>query len=171
MTLINHLIIDGLWQALIPYQKKGQNQLLLILLLFTHEALLILFKVIDSLVYPNGHSIVYLYNPAHKYSYDSSEVWLSKGLKDMRTVIGYPGRFKPYNRLHLSILVGYENERAKLTLESIEPNIISLGKAAKLESVNPDMAENNLQAYEDIKSMYKDVTEFEFSCLEPTKTA
>ena len=61
---------------------------------FTHEVLLILIKAI----YMSKNyfkKVLFLYNGADKYS-----EWLSKGCKDIRNVIGYPGYWNPAYKYH-----------------------------------------------------------------------
>ncbi|PCJ01120.1 MAG: hypothetical protein COB15_01415 [Flavobacteriales bacterium] len=141
---------------------------------FTHEALLILLKIFKLNDLCSLCKVTLLYNSASSYcssANNADEVWLSKGLKDKRTILGYPGRFKPNNSLHLIMLVGFEVERAKHLIEAYESDKLSIGMADKDESVEYNVHEVNLNKYEDLKVVYNDVEEYYFSCIDPVKTA
>lgn len=92
---------------------------------FTHETLLILLKTMyihrDSF-----SSINLIYNGASEYS-----EWLSKGCKDIRNVVGYPGFFNPSYKDHMIILTGFEKERATQLVELFEPDILSIGNGSE----------------------------------------
>ena len=88
---------------------------------FTHEVLLIFLKAL----YMNRDSfkkVLFLYNGAERYS-----EWLSKGCKDIRNVIGYPGYWNPAHQYHLVVLTGFEQERIAGLVEMLEPDSLSLG--------------------------------------------
>lgn len=153
--------------------NAGQN-IVVDVTTFTHEALLILLKIFKINDLCSLCNVILLYNSASAYcsnAKNSDDVWLSKGLKDKRTILGYPGRFKPNNPLHLIMLVGFEVERAKLLIEAYEANTLSIGMADKDESVEYNVHQINLNKYGDLKVIYSDVEEYFFSCIDPIKTA
>ena len=95
---------------------------------FTHEMLLILIRII----YNNKErfkKITCIYVGASEYSIgDPLEMkWLSKGCKDIRSVIGYPGRLIPGKPNCLIVLVGFEHERAINMINRMDPERILLG--------------------------------------------
>jgi hypothetical protein len=140
---------------------------------FTHEALLILLKVL-TLFKKETSTILLVYNSASAYCHEvksKEEIWLSKGLKDKRTILGYPGKTIPYQSFHFIMLVGYEIERAKLLIEAYEPEFLSLGLGAENESIDHDLYLVNKHKYENLKIIYKDIGEFDFSCIHPISTA
>ncbi|WP_417364275.1 hypothetical protein [Galbibacter sp.] len=164
-------IADELLKRLSRFDNK--MEIVVDITTFTHEALLILLKIFQISKSYLKNNIHLIYNSAKSYCHtveNIDDIWLSKGLRDKRTILGYPGRFKPYNPLHFIMLVGFENERAKHLIESYEPSVLSLGIADKKESVAPDIHEINLSRYKNLKILYKDVYEFTFSCINPLAT-
>lgn len=92
---------------------------------FTHEALLMLLKTLY--IYCNSfNSILLVYNGAAEYS-----SWLSKGCKEIRNVIGYPGSFNPSYKDYMIILTGFEKERATMLVELFEPDVLSIGNGSE----------------------------------------
>lgn len=141
---------------------------------FTHEQLLILFKVFKNA--KPSQRVVFGYSGALQYSVNTlpEDVWLSKGVGQVRSVLGFPGRFLPSRRLHLIVLVGFEYERAKAVIEQFEPSALTLGVGKKAESVSDEHFQNNRRFFEDVqkfvslrKSICSDIDTFEFSCVDP----
>lgn len=164
--------VDSLIKAFLGSQKrKGQN-ILIDMTTFTHETLLVLLKIV-CLYSKVNDKVQFIYNSAKSYCYNKSndeDMWLSKGLKDKRNVLGYAGSFKPYQKLHFIVLVGYEIERAKHLIESLEPDLLSLALGRRLESINSNIYSVNKFKYENLKTIYDKVNEFDFSCIDPSKT-
>src|SRR5579859_6528425 len=94
---------------------------------FTHESVLILFKIM-ALLFRNA-DVWYLYATAGDYSVGdpAPRKWLSKGVDEVRSVLGYPGEMEPSRRLHLIVLAGFEHERIAELIRRFEPSKISLG--------------------------------------------
>jgi hypothetical protein len=94
----------------------------------THEALLILFAILKVRL-PHGSTTTFLYTPANEYDpgTDSSEKWLSKGIRNLRSVLGYPGKLMPSRKTHLIVLVGFEADRTLKLIEAMEPTSLTLG--------------------------------------------
>lgn len=113
---INNIILEGFTNLYIDITT------------FNHEMLLILLNIIikkmDSL-----SKIRFLYNGAKEYSVgDSNEnKWLSKGCKEVRSILGYPGFLVPKNPTCLIILVGFEHERASALINIMEPDMVLIG--------------------------------------------
>jgi hypothetical protein len=117
-------------KAVISSLVENNNKKLIIdITTFTHEMLLVLLMGI----YKNRthfDNIQYLYLGAKDYSINekTEEKWLSKGCKKIRSVFGYPGKLIPGNSICLTVLVGYEHERAAIMIEEIDPDFLLLGK-------------------------------------------
>ncbi|HEY9210479.1 MAG TPA: hypothetical protein VIO56_03635 [Methylotenera sp.] len=123
---------------------------------FTHEQLLILLRVL-KIVTPDA-SLILGYNGAEKYSVNDDEhVWLSRGVDQIRTVIGYPGNFVPSKKLHLILLVGFEHERATAVINQLEPIRLSLLRGDKLQSVSTEHFELNQKFFEQLRN-FVDIT-------------
>src|SRR5699024_3770044 len=95
---------------------------------FTHETLLILLAIFrEKFSYTN---VVCGYVNAKEYSYDcedQKDKWLSRGIGEIRSVLGYSGVLKPSKKNLLMVIVGYEYERAVRIIEAVEPDFLSLG--------------------------------------------
>jgi len=135
---------------------------------FTHETLLILLKLIY--VHKNKFTSIYcLYNGAEKYSIgdEPENVWLSKGCRDVRNVIGYPGIIRPAAKTCLIILTGFELERATRLIERIEPDRLMLGNGIDSTHENhTDVIRYFFGKFSQWKNDYRNMnsSEFSFSC-------
>lgn len=115
--------------------------------------------------------VEFLYLGAESYS----KIIMS-GVKDIRTVLGYPGIFSPSKRYHhLVILLGFELDRAKELILIYEPSSISLGIAE--DCYKSDFyLQNKLTAKEihefvaSLGQVFKDVSQFSFSAKDAIKT-
>ena len=69
---------------------------------FTHEALLILLKVLQISLPPLSE-VTYIYTPAKDYDpgTPTKAKWLSRGLGAVRSVLGYPGTWLPSKKVLL----------------------------------------------------------------------
>ena len=128
---------------------------------FTHEVLLILIKII-YINKNNFRHIFFIYNGAEKY-----ESWLSKGCREVRNVIGYPGFFDPMQKYHLVILTGFEWERAIRLVDLLEPDILSVGIGK--EPTNLNHQKNMTKFKNDFENWIKILKnvrykQFDFSC-------
>jgi hypothetical protein len=133
---------------------------------FTHEALLILLRVLQSRMRPSD-KVIGLYNAASEYSVGATadDKWLTKGVGEIRSVLGYPGKIVPTQKVHLIVLVGYEMERAERIIGAYEPTILSLGYGSPLESISPPLHDLNKKFHRTLSEKNKGVAlEFMFSC-------
>jgi hypothetical protein len=132
---------------------------------FTHEALLILLRVLQAVV-TSSDTVIGLYNGAADYSVDLSPdaKWLTKGVGEIRSVLGYPGEMIPTQKVHLIVLVGYEMERAERIIGAYEPSRLSLGYGSPFESISPPLHELNKKFYSKLSDRYRGVSDFMFSC-------
>lgn len=130
-------VARALTEAIKSIISSGVQSLVIDITTFTHEVLLMLLK----LVLRNKdrfQSVFCLYNGADGYSLGDlpEKVWLSKGCKDVRNVIGYPGLIRPSEKSCLVLLTGFELERATRLIELIEPDKLMLGKGKDPTSEN-----------------------------------
>jgi hypothetical protein len=132
----------------------------------THEALLILLLVVRAAA-RKGDRFAFVYNIASQYSIGSGigEEWLSKGVREIRSVLGYPGRLVPSRPLHLIVLAGLERERVEYLIDSYEPEVLSVGTGDK----GSPHWEFNRAFYDALTLRYKGCSHFEFSTADPTK--
>ncbi len=144
---------------------------------FTHEQLLILLRVLDQFR-PKGK--IYIgYIGAERYSTntDIENVWLSRGVSQIRTVLGYPGSFSPSKKLHLTILVGFEHERAAAVIEQFEPARLTLMCGDPSKSVSSEHYDTNKRFFEELRNFVErtqltqaSVDTLYFSCVDPFST-
>ena len=120
-----------------------------------------------------------LYNGAAKYSTNTSEsdMWLSKGVSEVRSVLGYPGIQLSSTKLHLTLTIGFEVERALETISRYEPAAISIGTGKLTESISPELHYLNiahrkmlLDALSSKGFSDENIFHFEFSCTDPIST-
>lgn len=137
---------------------------------FTHEGFLILFNLLRRRF--AGYNICYLYASAAEYSVGAvdSEKWLSKGIGEIRSVLGYSGRFLPSRKLHLVVLVGFEHERVNELIRRYEPSFISLGYGESTEPGAEKHHPPNRHGFEKVRAVYGNAAEFTFYCYDPQKT-
>jgi hypothetical protein len=130
LSISNPVLIADIFAKVIDdYHENGITALLIDITTFTHEALLILLKIIFT--YKDHFTNIYcLYTGADSYgglTTPPDQKWLSKGCKDVRNILGYPGMLKPSAKTCLVILAGFEIERATKIIEMLEPDRIILG--------------------------------------------
>jgi len=140
---------------------------------FTHESLLILIKILHQEIQHNQENTVTIVYTSAK-EYDSprrkEDKWLSKGICDIRSVLGYPGEIVPSRKTHLIVLVGYEHERAAKLIEVFEPNAISLGygkRGSSPEGSHYDVNAHFKKLVEKTAAVYGTIDDFEFACNNP----
>jgi hypothetical protein len=135
---------------------------------FTHEALLILLRLLQTRV--KRSPVVLAYAPADEYSVGLpiAKKWLSKGITDIRSVLGYPGDSRPSRKSHLIVLVGYEGERAERLLDEYQPHVISLGFGKKGTATAPQHERVNRWTFDQLARKVSRYNVFEFSCVDVT---
>jgi hypothetical protein len=116
--------------------------------------------------------VTFTYVAAKSYGGNTTKgpIWLTRGVKNIRSVIGFPGGYTPSkNQHHLIILVGFELDRAKELILAYEPTSISLGIG--IEPYIDKFQEENQRSMDLIQSFinslgitYKSLSEFTFSC-------
>lgn len=141
---------------------------------FTREALAILLLIL-KLTVSSSCRVVIVYNAAKHYSSGGAGLWLSAGIREVRSVLGYSGALIPAKPSHLIVLPGYEHERASELIASYEPLRLSLGRVSKSESISSDFYDLHLQFLESLAAVYESskVSFFAFSAkdLSGTKAA
>ncbi len=108
--------------------RQGSQTVVVDITTFTHEALLILLRLLQNTAEKRDRLLL-AYSPAAEYSVGlpPSEKWLSRGIRGIRSVLGYPGELKPSLKSHLIILPGFEFHRAARLLDAFQPNFVSIG--------------------------------------------
>lgn len=149
------------------------SSILLDITTFTHESLLILMRLLQ-LRCPEA-KITCTYSNASEYSAgdDKSHKWLSVGIGEVRSVLGYAGNIVPTRKTHLILIVGYEYKRAIGIINAIEPNSLALGYGRSDNATTEKDKEANehySQLVEQMATSYSNITRFEVPCNDPYKT-
>lgn len=120
-------IVNAMAKIIYELIQREEKTVIIDISTFTHEALLILIR----LIYDNRNSfecLKCLYNGASSYSCGDrfERMWLSKGCRDVRNVMGYPGIIAPKKKDHVIVLTGFETERATRMIELLSPDKLTL---------------------------------------------
>ena len=139
---------------------------------FTHESLLILLRLLQ--LHCPSAKITGVYASASAYSADDDvkHKWLSRGIGEVRSVLGFPGNIVPSRNTHLIRIVGYEHERAAGIIDSIEPNSIALGygrSGSATTEKDKDANEHYMHLVEQMATSFSAVNCFELPCNDPYK--
>ena len=104
------------------------NHIMIDISTFTHEMLLILLKILSGKK-DNFNQIELVYLSAAGYSIGDKDEhkWLSKGCKEVRSVLGFPGIILPNKPICLILLVGFEHERALALINDMDPDVLYMG--------------------------------------------
>lgn len=146
---------------------------------FTHETLLVALRILDLF---SAKDSVLLYVGAAAYGNvdgknGGGDLWLSRGVTEVTSILGYPGELLPSQPLHLIVLVGFESERANEAIGQLQPARISLGLASREQSVSDELFLINTEYHQQVsrfaaglEQMRSGVVRFEFSAVDPDAT-
>lgn len=155
---------DQIYDQLLKIHFK---RVLLDITTFTREMFLIIIKLFNQESFKDK-KLTLVYNPSDKYSNvqkdDADNLWLSKGVKEIRTVIGYAGDLSPIKETLLIVLVGFEAERSQVLIDNFEAENLYIGKAPKEESANAEIANINDINFQKLLRNNPHAHTFEFSC-------
>jgi len=154
---LNEVMIDN----------KPQN-FLIDITTFTHEGLLILFRLFQLKIREND-KLFLCYNGAKKYSYNESDPekkWLSKGVRSVRSIMGYPGHFDPSKKNHLVVLFGFERERTKKLIDIFEYDVVSIAFGSRNASITYEHQLINEKRHEELFNFYPNISKFEISLID-----
>lgn len=163
---------DRIVEALSPVLDcEKKRRIVVDITSFTRESMLILLRYLFSRR-QESKSIEFLYANAGEYSVGDSveNKWLSRGHKEVRSVIGYSGVLVPSKQTHLIVLVGFEDERALTLVHECEPAKISLGIADESDWATAPHQDTNVDRLTRIKNMVGMVEEFTFSGYDARST-
>lgn len=140
------------------------NRIVVDITSFTRESLLILVNILTKQSL-RQNTLEFLYTYAKEYSVgDRTEVkWLSKGNREIRSVLGYSGNLVPSRQNHLIVLLGFEDERALSLIYECNPARISLGIADENDWATAPHQEKNLSCLRRLQSVLDPVDDFRFS--------
>lgn len=166
---IYYLISKSVDKVINEYNKPN---LFIDITTFTHESLLILLKYLEIRKNEIG-KITCVYVGAKEYSFNvknDDDKWLSKGINDIRTIIGFPGFTDLTSKNHLMILFGFEFNRTRQIINEYEYDFISIGFADIKSSIQTNHQKINYERHSKIVKEYSNTNEFNFSCVNPYET-
>ncbi len=167
-------VADSLTNEVLPLLNSSTGLCLIDVTTLTHEQVLILIRMLA--ISNPAKNIKLVYTGAAEYSVNTepNEKWLSKGVTDIRAVLGFPGMMLASKKLHLIVLVGFEYERAEKLIERYEPALISLGLGYRDQSVSPEHYKVNAEFHDKVRKFAENLStsitsvyKFEFSCIDP----
>jgi hypothetical protein len=151
--------------------KEGVDTLLLDTTTFTHETLLVIFRLLHFK--RSSFKRLYIsYVGAKAYSTneeDLSRKWLSSGISEVRTIMGYPGVMSPARENHLIILFGFESERTRSLIEHLQFDLVSLGFGSKDGSIDKTHYELNHERHKTLMESFIFTKEFSIDLTDPFK--
>lgn len=163
------LTLDNLRCAL--DSLSGIKRVLLDITTFTHEQLLMILRLLSM---NSEFEVLLAYASASDYSskLPLEKKWLSKGIRDIRSVLGFPGDLDPTLPTQLIVLVGFEHERAAKLIEAYEPADLYIGHGHPSGHIDDKHKNANLhfsKLVEDTAAVLPVVNSFEFICSSPSK--
>ncbi|MCQ2068372.1 MAG: hypothetical protein MJY68_04635 [Bacteroidaceae bacterium] len=157
------------------YEKIKENNpgtILFDISTFTRETILIILMIFKQDRFKDIETTL-CYVPADRYSMKSlkdHEIWLSKGVNDVRSVLGYSGSFSSLKKTLLIVLVGFETDRADILISTFEADKIYLGYVPSEESFSSDLSRINQSNFDRLVKLIGDCETFSFSCRDINKT-
>ena len=134
---------------------------------FTHEQLLMLLAILRRL---GCTTVRCLYTGASAYMTGQSK-WLSQGIADTRSVLGFSGELGIRAGSRLVVLVGFELERARRLIDVYDPTSLALGVGRRVDAIEDVHYRMNKEFFEQLAIHYPDASTFEFSCNDAKATA
>ena len=160
--------VQGMYSALRPLVGRLENERIVVdVTTFTHEQLLILLGLLRRL---GGKTVSCLYSGAASYM-TGDQQWLSRGIVDIRSVLGFSGDLGIRSGTKLIILVGFEWERAQRLIEAYDPVRLALGIGRQVDAIEDEHFQNNRIFFDKLISLHPHASSFEFSCNDPEVTA
>ena len=148
--------------------KKKMPNILLDTTTFTHETLLVIVRLLyfKKELFKNLY-IVYV--GAEDYSINVDDIngkWLSMGISEIRSVLGYPGTLSPARGFHLIILFGFEIERTKKLIDDYQFDKVSIGFGDS-QPITENHRKLNYLRHKDLLEQYPYAEAFDVSLTDP----
>lgn len=164
-------VADSLAASIDKIKTKAPQRFLVDTTTFSRESLLILLKLLRIRLKLEDR-VHFTYASAAEYSVgqETEDKWLSKGIKEIRSVLGYPGDPMPSRKFHLVVLAGFEYERAAKLIDNYESAVVSVGFGDEQQSITSAHFENNVTFHKKLCDLYRQVETFKFSLTDPLQT-
>lgn len=160
-------LVDELSNVLHGIESIDSKEIFFDITSLSHEILVVVVGLLNELNLLKNTT--FLYTQASKYG-----SWLSKGVNQIRSVLGFSGLMYPSKKLHLIVLLGFELERAERVIMSYEPAKLTLGMGSKDQSISSELFAENTKTMDEIESLVfsagldiENINKFKFSCLDP----
>lgn len=162
---------DGLIGRINGLRADAPRDVVIDITAFTREALAILVFLLRNRL-PSGSKVRAVYQKAKKYGKSEHGGWLSHGIREVRTVLGYSGVVKLGSETHLILLPGFELERAKEIIDAVHPAFISFGAVTLEQCVSGEIASTLEKLLGQLRALYRGAMfdQFEFSSVDPIIT-
>lgn len=151
--------------------KDSVDTILLDTTTFTHETLLVIFRLL-RFKKSSFKNLIITYVGAKNYSVnetDLDEKWLSSGISEIRTIMGYPGVISPARENHLVVLFGFEFNRTNSLIDHLQFDKVSLGFGKVTNSISSKHYELNHKRHSDLMENYSHARKFELDLTDPFK--
>jgi len=157
---------DNIARVLEPILAQS-TRLIVDVTTFTRESLLLVLGYLRGKL-KGTDTIEFVYSHAKDYSVGDppEKKWLSKGIREIRSVLGFPGRMVPSKRTHMLVLVGFEDDRAFELIRETEPSFVSLGVGDSSEEGTIPHQATNLHRFSRLRSVLGHVDEFTFKAYD-----
>lgn len=167
-------IADTICSEIKRTSQRRKANVLVDITTFTHETLMILLKVIA--IKKSQITATCLYTNASDYcpNSDLDRKWLSRGCKEIHSILGYSGLLLPSQRTRLIVVVGYEYNRAADVISAFEPNSLTLVYGTSDNSTTEKNKEANklyLDLVQQMSFNFEFIERVEIPCDDPDKTA
>ncbi len=167
-------VADELAKYITSSLEVSTNQLVIDITSLSHELLVILMGVLAANEALPRTTLLYVGAAQYGGNSGKENMWLSRGVKTIRSVLGFPGLMYPSKKLHLVVLAGFEVERANEVISCYEPSSLSIGKGGRDQSVSLDHFESNQLFFDKLNYFINEqntynhhIHHFEFSCVNP----
>ncbi len=169
--------VDSL-QAELRSPDISEGEFVIDITSFSHELLVALIGLLASEGKLKKTTLLYVGASEYSFNTPKGQMWLSRGVTEIRSVLGFPGLMLPSKKLHLIVMAGFEVERASEVILRYEPNRLTIAYGEKKSSVSDAHHESNKEFVDKIKCFLEDqqsvaqnIHHFEFSCVDPFCTA
>lgn len=170
-------LADALVASIKPITDCPDNLLVVDVTSFSHELLVVLLGLLYSMGVEDKVTLVYVGASDYSFNTQDDAAWLSRGVRSIRSVLGFPGTMLPSKKLHLVVLAGFEVERAAEVIGRYEPSSISIGLGNRAQSVSDTHHDKNRLFFDRLTEFVReqdayaqDIDHFEFSCVDPLVT-
>ena len=138
--------LDVLLGMFTHYSRLNIKNIIIDITCFNREILLMFLQVINKNI-NLFDNINFIYNSAK----DMNKDFLSSGILDVHSVLGYGGIISPLKRDHLIVILGFETERARKIMDIYETDRITIAIGKESRSINKKLHGKNKETLAQIQ--------------------